>query len=83
MHARMGWSVESMHWLLDVHFNEDFCRVEDLDVQQNLNIAHKIALNCVRRHKALQGIKLPMSKIMRNCLLDPSELLSVLSSVEN
>ena len=24
-HARLEWSVESMHWLLDVHFGEDFC----------------------------------------------------------
>lgn len=28
-HARMEWSVETMHWLLDVHFEEDWCRVED------------------------------------------------------
>jgi hypothetical protein len=27
--ARLEWSVETMHWLLDVHFGEDFCRVED------------------------------------------------------
>ncbi len=26
-HARLEWSVETMHWLLDVHFGEDFCRV--------------------------------------------------------
>ncbi len=25
--ARMEWSVESMHWLLDVHFGENFCHV--------------------------------------------------------
>ena len=28
-HARKEWSVETMHWLLDVHFEEDWCRVED------------------------------------------------------
>jgi len=27
--SRNEWSVESMHWLLDVHFSEDFCRVVD------------------------------------------------------
>ena len=32
-HARMEWAVESMHWLLDVHFEEDWCRVEDKAVQ--------------------------------------------------
>ena len=26
-HARQKWSVECMHWLLDVHFGEDYCRV--------------------------------------------------------
>ncbi|WP_276949984.1 hypothetical protein [Acetatifactor muris] len=26
-HARKEWSVESMHWLLDVHYGKDFCRI--------------------------------------------------------
>jgi predicted transposase YbfD/YdcC len=26
--ARLEWAVETMHWLLDVHFSEDFCRIE-------------------------------------------------------
>ncbi len=37
-YARKEWSVESMHWLLDVHFSEDLCRVENKNVQKNLNI---------------------------------------------
>jgi len=51
-HARLEWSVESMHWLLDAHFGEDFCRVEDENVQQVLNVARKIALNCVKDPQA-------------------------------
>ena len=82
-HARLEWSVETMHWLLDVHFGEDFCRIEDIHVQQNLNMARKIALNYIRRYKALLDIKLPLSKIMLDCLLDPSNLLPILNSVEN
>jgi predicted transposase YbfD/YdcC len=27
-YARLEWTVESMHWLLDVHFGEDFCRAD-------------------------------------------------------
>ena len=50
-HARLEWSVESMHWLLDVHFGEDFCRIEDETVQQVLNTVRKITLNCVKTHK--------------------------------
>ena len=44
-HARMEWGVETMHWLLDVRFDEDWCRVVDRTIQENLNILHKFALN--------------------------------------
>jgi predicted transposase YbfD/YdcC len=70
-HARLEWSVESMHWLLDVHFGEDFCRVEDKDVQKNLNIIRKTVLNCIKRYKANTQSKHPLSKIMLDCLLEP------------
>ena len=39
-------TVESMHWLLDVHFTEDKTRVWDMNVQKILNTARKIALTC-------------------------------------
>ena len=35
-HARMEWAVESMHWLLDVHYGEDYCRIANKTAQQNL-----------------------------------------------
>jgi predicted transposase YbfD/YdcC len=82
-HARLEWSVESMHWLLDVHFGEDFCRVEDKIVQQNLNIVRKIALNCIRIFKDKFSPKRPFSKIMFDCLLDCNKLLPVLSCSQN
>jgi predicted transposase YbfD/YdcC len=49
--ARMEWSVESMHWLLDVHFQEDKTAVYDINVQKILNTVRKIALNLVRIYK--------------------------------
>jgi predicted transposase YbfD/YdcC len=82
-HARLEWSVESMHWLLDVHFREDFCRVEDETVQQVLNAVRKIALNCVKTYKSKSRSKLPLSKIMFSCLLDCEKLTPVLLSTEN
>lgn len=78
--ARMEWSVETMHWLLDVHFSEDFCRVEDEAVQRNLNIVRKIALNTIRQLKNLSGSMRPFSKIMLDCLLEPSSILSLLQT---
>ena len=82
-HARLEWSVESMHWLLDVHFGEDYCRVEDENVQQVLNAVRKIALNCVKTHKLKTNSKLPLSRIMLGCLLDCEKLIPVLLSGEN
>jgi predicted transposase YbfD/YdcC len=77
-HARLEWGVESMHWLLDVHFGEDSCRAEDPNIQQNLNIVRKVALNALRGYKDRSGDKRPLSKIMFGCLLDPDALRDVL-----
>lgn len=71
-HARMEWAVESMHWLLDIHFDEDGCRVEDKNVQQNLNMLRKAALNTIKQFQTRTNTKPPMSKIMFDCLLDCS-----------
>lgn len=77
-HARAEWSVETMHWLLDVHFDEDHCRVLKRNIQQNLNMLRKTALNLTKRYKERTGSKLPMSKIMFNCLLEQNNILAVL-----
>ena len=78
-HARMEWSVESMHWLLDVHFEEDWCRVEDRNVQQNLNILRKAAINLIKLFKTNTQSKKAISKIMFDCLLDSYTILRVLN----
>jgi predicted transposase YbfD/YdcC len=82
-YARNEWSVETMHWLLDVHFGEDFCYIEDSDAQQNLNIVRKIALNSVRDYKNKTGIKHPLSKIMQDCLIDCDFILELLNLTVN
>lgn len=78
-HARMEWSVESMHWLLDVHFEEDWCRVEDKTVQSNLNIFRKAAINLIKIFKSRTESKNAISKIMLDCLLDTANILSVIA----
>jgi len=82
-HVRLEWTVETMHWLLDVHFGEDNCRVEDRDVQQNMNIIRKIALNTMRGFKNETASKRPLSKLMFDCLLEPENILSLLTVNEN
>lgn len=77
-HARMEWSVETMHWLLDVHFEEDYCRVENKNVQQNLNMLRKLAINIIKQYKERSESKRAISKIMFDCLLDPSFICSAI-----
>lgn len=76
-HARMEWSVETMHWLLDVHFNEDKCRVQDKSLQLNLNISRKWAINLIKLFKSETLSKKPISNIMLDCLLDVRDLLHI------
>ena len=69
-HARIEWSVESMYWLLDVHFEEDWCLVEDKAVQQYFNMFRKAAINLIKLFKERTKTKRAISNIMLDCLID-------------
>jgi len=48
---RAHWAIEnSLHWVLDVTFREDECRVRDRTAAQNLAMLRKIALNLIKQH---------------------------------
>ena len=79
-YARNEWSVETMHWLLDVHFREDFCMAADKNLQENLNIVRKIAINCIRAYKHNTNSKKPISHFMLDSLLDLDTLLLFLQN---
>jgi hypothetical protein len=82
-HARLEWTVETMHWLLDVHFGEDFCRIEDRNVQQSLNIVRKITLNTIKDYKNKTASKRPISKLMFDCFLELENICAILAVNEN
>jgi predicted transposase YbfD/YdcC len=79
-HARAEWSVETMHWLLDVHFCEDSCRIQDEGVQQILNIVRKIVLNSLRLYRDVHCPKRSFSTLMLGCLIDPASILTLFPS---
>jgi predicted transposase YbfD/YdcC len=81
-HARLEWSVEAIHWLLDVHFGEDKTRVWDMNVQKLLNIMRKIALNLAKDYKAKTECKQPMSGILKRNLFDIQNLAGFLDAVK-
>ena len=47
--ARAHWGVEAMHWVLDVTFREDDCRVRKGHAARNLSAIRKFALSALRR----------------------------------
>ena len=77
-HARLEWSVETMHWLLDVHFGEDFCRAAEQKTQENLNIIRKIVLNSMRSFKNSTGSKSAFTHFMLDCMIEPKRILRFL-----
>ena len=79
IHARLEWGVESMHWLLDVHFNEDKTRVCDMNVQKTLNIMRKTALNLAKDFKSKTESNFPISGILKRNLFDITNLNDFLS----
>lgn len=50
---RAHWGIEnSMHWVLDVAFREDDCRIRVGDGAQNFAILRRIALNLLKNEKS-------------------------------
>lgn len=74
-HARMEWAVETMHWLLDVHYREDYCHIANRTIQQNLNLLRKFSISLLKQYKVRISSKRAMSKIMLDCLLKPSKFV--------
>ncbi len=46
--VRAHWGIESMHWVLDVTFREDACRVRKDQAARNLSLLRKITLAMLR-----------------------------------
>jgi predicted transposase YbfD/YdcC len=74
-HARAEWSVEVLHWFLDVHWNEDGSKIRDDNLLKVQNILKKNALNLITLFKKTNNLKMPVSRILFANLLDCTKLL--------
>ncbi len=51
--VRAHWSIEnSCHWVLDMSFREDDCRIRTSDGAENFAILMRIAMNMIKREKS-------------------------------
>jgi len=77
--TRSQWAVESMHWQLDVIFDEDRSTLHEANTQLVLNILRKAVLNVLKTYRDKHEPKLSMTDITRKCSHDTDVLLDVLS----
>lgn len=77
-HAVRGhWGIEnSLHWVLDVAFREDECRVRKGHAAENLSRIRHVALNLLREEKEV--CKLGIKAKRHRCAIDEEYLQAVM-----
>ena len=55
---RNHWAIEnSLHWVLDMTFNEDYCRIRHRNEAMNMSLIRKFVLNLIRKDPKKGSIK--------------------------
>ena len=73
--TRGHWSIESMHWVLDVTFREDDSRTRERTLGNNLSWLRRFAITLLKRH----GIKDSIKGTMLRCLMSTKFIEEVLT----
>lgn len=61
--VRQHWQIENgLHWILDVAFDEDACRIRRDNAPANWAILRHTALNLLRKHPGKMGVKAKQKK---------------------
>lgn len=74
---RAHWGIENrLHWVLDIAFNEDRCRVRKNNAAGNFAFIRKMAINLLRRDKS---VKIRAHGKRMRCAHSDEYLLNVLA----
>ena len=73
--VRSHWSIESMHWVLDVTFREDDSRTRERTLGNNLSWLRRFAVTLLKRHPAKDSLR---GKMLR-CAYNTDFLTEVLT----
>ena len=65
--VRGHWSIESMHWVLEVTFREDAHRTRERNLANNLSWMRRFAISLWKRHPVVDRIKGKMLRCSYNC----------------
>jgi predicted transposase YbfD/YdcC len=75
--VRGHWGIEnSLHWVLDVAFREDDCRIRKANGPQNFGLLRRFALSLLKQEKAIS--KLGVKSKRKRCGWDNDYLLAVI-----
>jgi predicted transposase YbfD/YdcC len=75
---RQHWGIEnSVHWTLDVTFNEDECRIRSLHSPQNFSLLRRIALNALERESSFRR---SIRQKSRRAAMNDQYMISVLAA---
>lgn len=75
--VRGHWGIEnSLHWVLDVVFREDECRIRKGHAAGNLSVVRRIALNLLREEKSICRLGLKAKR--HRCAIDDGYLATIL-----
>ena len=72
--VRHHWSIESMHWVLDVNFREDDSRTRERTLGNNLSWLRRFAITLLKRHPAKDSLRGKMI----SCMISTDFLTEVL-----
>jgi predicted transposase YbfD/YdcC len=64
--VRGHWSIESMHWVLDVTFREDDSRTRERTLGNNLSWLRRFAVTLLKQHPIKDSIRGKMNRCMMN-----------------
>jgi predicted transposase YbfD/YdcC len=73
--VRSHWSIESMHWVLDVNFREDDSRTRERTLGNNLSWLRRFAITLLKRHPVKDSLRGKMV----SCMASTAFLTEVLS----
>ena len=77
--TRTHWGIEnSVHWVLDIAFREDECRIRKANGAHNFAILRRIALNLLKQENS---VKLGIHNKRLNAAWDTDYLMKVLSTL--
>ena len=76
--VRSHWGIEnSLHWVLDVTFNEDKYRARKLNAAHNFALVRHVLIGMLKAEKTF---KRSIAKKRKRCAYDPEYILTVLAT---